>query len=396
MAFDVGARLQGVGIMQKDKLIVLAAFFLIVGAILASQFLPSVEGPAPSAPRAAPSGPPARPRQTGVYRGISLQLHSPYRSHPYEQYIREIAETGANTVCLVVHGFQDNASSSSIFIDLRKSPSPRRVKELIDFAHGRGLRVVLMPIVLLERPRGDEWRGKISPHSWDDWWEEYEEYLLHYVWIAEAAGAEVFMIGSELISTEKQTDRWRKLISRLRESYQGLLSYSANWDHYRVPQWWGDLDIIGMTTYYDLTGGKEPTLERLLEAWKPIREEILDWQSRIGRPILFTEVGWPNQETCAQYPWNYYASVDKPDPQAQKNCFEAFFRTWSGQDQVAGFLVWEWRNFPQQKIGPDDTSYTPCGKPAMEVIRKYFLAPPALTTKPSRPAGGPVSAAKPN
>lgn len=382
--------------MQKNKLIVLAAGIVIAGGIVAGQLLSNGNrqpfSPAQTNPSTRTA--PVRGGDVGEYRGISLQLHSPYKSHPYEQYIREIAQTGANTVCLVVHGFQDNSSSSSIFIDLRKSPAVPRVRELIDFAHNLHLRVVLMPIVLLERPRNNEWRGKISPDSWDDWWIEYEEYLLHYVWIAEATGVEVFMVGSELISTEKQTDRWRKLIARLRESYQGLLSYSANWDHYRVPQWWKDLDMIGMTTYYDLTGGKEPTLERLVDAWKPIRQEILDWQKQIGRPILFTEVGWPNQETCAQYPWNYYAADNKPDPEAQKNCFEAFFQTFAGRDEVAGFLVWEWRNYPQQKIGPDDTSYIPCGKPAMEIIRKYFRATSVTATQPGGTSDGPMTDAE--
>ncbi len=127
-----------------------------------------------------------------------------------------------------------------------------------------------------------------------------------------------------------------------------------------------------MTTYYDLTDGKEPTVDVLMASWKTIKEEILQWQSKIGKPILFTEVGWPNQETAAQYPWDYYRSADKPDPTAQANCFEAFFRTWITEKAVAGCLVWEWRSYPGQDIGPQDTSYVPCGKPALEVIKKYY------------------------
>ena len=42
---------------------------------------------------------------------------------------------------------------------------------------------------------------------------------------------------------------------------------------------------------------------------------------------------------------------------------------------VAGFIVWEWRSYPGQKIGPKDPSYVPCGKKAMGVIRKYFQKP---------------------
>jgi hypothetical protein len=168
------------------------------------------------------------------------------------------------------------------------------------------------------------------------------------------------------------------------------LSYSANWDHYRPITWWQDLDIIGMTTYYDLTGGKKPTVELLKESWRPLKEKILKWKGANypNHPILFTEVGWPNQATCAQYPWDYYRAMDKPDPEAQANCFEAFFAAWTDEPSVAGYLVWEWRNHPGHEIGPKDPSYVPCGKPAQKVIESHYRAATTrkATTGPAKRA----------
>jgi len=356
--------------MNRDKLIILAIFFLAAVAIVGYPLLRGDNS-------ALQPDSTARLNRTHlpVVRGITLQLHNGDPTCPYEKYIDEIAATGADTVCLVLAGYQENCSSTSIFIDARKTPTDARLKKLIAHARRRGLRVALMPVVLLENPRQGEWRGKIAPENWFDWWQDYSSFILHYADIAEATGTEIFIIGSELVSTESYTDRWSKLILRVRKAYRGLLSYSANWDHYEGIKWWGDLDIIGMNSYYDLTGGKTPTLEVLLAGWKPIKTKLLAWQSKIGRPILFTEVGWPNQVTCAQYPWDYYRSEKKPDPAAQANCFEAFFRTWTNEKAVAGFLVWEWRNNPSQAIGPKDTSYVPCGKPALEVIKKYYRYP---------------------
>ncbi len=362
--------------MQRDKLLILLVFVAVLSAVVGLAVLHGDN----AQPPVAPPPPPQKASGAGEFRGISLQLHSSDPQVPFEQYVQEIADTGANTICFVVAAYQENCSSTSIFIDLRKTPPDDRVRSLIRLAKSKGLRVVFMPIVLLENARAGEWRGKIQPENWPDWWEDYEHYILHYVHIAQAENADLFILGSELVKTEAQEEGWRKLIAKARRHFRGRLSYSANWDHYKPVRWWDDLDVIGMTTYHDLTGGKEPTVERLMDSWAKLRREILAWQKDIRRPILFTEVGWPNLKTCAQYPWNYCLDED-PDPQAQANCFEAFFRTWSNTPQVAGYLVWEWRSWPGQPTGPEDRSYVPNGKPAMEVIRKYLNAP--ATTAPA-------------
>ncbi len=369
--------------IPKDKLLVLAIFTLTVGATVGLQLLRGGNGkPKPGSLTS------LQPSKVGEFRGFSLQLHNGRADHPFETYIKEIALTGANTVHLVIPAFQENCSSTSIFIDLRKAPSNERLKKLIAEAHKLHLRVVLMPIVLLENRRKDEWRGKIAPTSWPDWWEDYTQIILHYAKIAQATKCEMFIVGSELVSTESDTNRWRELIRRVRKAYQGRLSYSANWDHYRPVKFWDDLDIIGMTTYYDLTKGKSPTLARLLKAWKPIKKDILEWRAKThpDKPIIFTEVGWPNQDTAAQYPWNYYQS-DTTDPQTQANCFRAFFQTWIKEKAVAGFLVWEWQSYPgQDTSAKNDKSYVPKNKPAMKVISEYFRHPSPWGKATSAPA----------
>ncbi len=355
--------------MTKSKLAVVAIFIFVVAAVVGMQNLQG-QAEKPSAGPAAID--PVKATASGEFRGVSMTMHHRDPNHPYDVLIDEIAATGANMLSLVVTGWQENCSSTSIFVDVRKAPTPELIKQVIATAHKKGLAVSLMPIVLLENGREGEWRGKIKPENWDDWWEDYNAYVLHYAKIVEEAKADVFIIGSELVSTETQTERWKQLIAEVRKVYHGRLSYSSNWDHYRVVNFWDDLDLIGMTTYYDLTGGKKATLPTLLEAWKPIKKEILEWQAKINRPLLFTEVGWPNQITCAQFPWDYYRSPKDPDPIAQANCFEAFFQTWAGEKNVAGTLVWEWRSDTYQKCDESDTSYNPAGKPALAVIKKYF------------------------
>lgn len=380
--------------MGKDKLTVLVLFLLVVGAAVAVRYLYQRRSDAAIEP------PAIQPSQAGEFRGICLQIHNSRPATPYETFVDEIATTGANTVKIVVNAYQENAESTSIFIEARKTPPYDKMVALCQHARRRGLRVVLMPILLLKNPRAGEWRGTIRPSNWDDWWEDYSSYVLYYARVARDAKADVFLIGSELISTETHTDRWRKLIRQVRKIYPGRLSYSSNWDHYEVVKFWSDLDLIGMTTYYDLAGDEKPTLANILAAWKPIKKRILAWRKTIDRPILFTEVGWPNLITAAKYPWDYTRLPATPDPQQQAACFEAFFRTWFHEESVAGYLVWEWRNsMPEEEPSKEellrDTGYCPRGKPAMDVIRTYFRKPsPWATSQPAtQPAGGTSAAA---
>lgn len=336
----------------------------------------SLPGPAASRPATAPFD--------KQLRGFSLQMHLPAENHPYEGLVGDIAKIGANCVKLVVTGYQETATSGEVKVDPNRAPSDAKIKSTVSAAHKDGLTVILMPIVLLAHPGDGEWRGKIEPKAeeggWDKWWDTYAKFVLRYAKVAQDSGVEVLMVGSELISTEKQTDRWEKVIAEVRKVYTGKLSYSANWDHYRPVKFWDKLDVVGMTSYYDLVGDDKPTREKLLESWAKIRDEILEWQKTVHRPIVFTEVGWPNQVTAAKYPWDYYRSVDKPDPQQQKLCFETFFETFGKLPWVSGVLVWEWCISPTQDTSPEkDTGYCPNGKPAMKVIEAFFKNGQAAT-----------------
>ena len=343
--------------------------------------------PDAGAPTAAvPTGPivPA----TMPYRGLAVQVATGYYRplETYEPMLREIADVGANTVLFCVPGHMEHARSQSIYIDMRKTPPPEEFKALIRAGKKLGLRTVLMPIVLLMKPRGNEWRGVIDPPDWDEWWAQYTEFVLFFADIARDGGAEALMVGSELVSTEKYTARWKTLIGQVRERYpQGKLGYSANWDHYRPIDFWDQLDFIGMTSYYTLADERGPSVEEIVSRWEPVRKDILAWQRRISKPILLTEVGWCSQEGAAKAPWNYYQNqVATPaGMEEQRRLYEAFVRAWNDTPELMGVIWWEWTG---SAGGAGDFGYTPKNKPAEEVLRRWFAAEPPSTT--SAPAGG--------
>ena len=336
----------------------------------------------------------ADPSQTpkgGRYRGMAIQLYGGRGVYDaYHHLIPEVAGLGADTALFVVHGWQTHAGSLDLHIDAQKTANKDDVGKLLDLAAVHGLRRVLMPLVLLSQPRNGEWRGKIIPpgHDWDAWFKRYRQFILHFAKIAERHKVELLMIGSELIKSEPYAQRWRDLIHEVRQHYRGKIGYSANWDHYQTSKigFWPELDYVGMTSYYELADGPNPKIGEIDANWRRIRREIREFQREVGKPIIFTEVGWCSQEGAAHEGWNYYANqrATEAGHREQAILYESFMKTWTDEPGVGGIIWWEWDT---SKGGKDDYGYTPRGKVAETLLRLWFAdksnADPADTSRAS-------------
>lgn len=323
------------------------------------------------------------PRKAGFapgvlrYRGVAIQMQTGFGPvDAYMPLIREIAGLGANTVLLCTPALMEHARAQAIFIDARKTPSPPEFVALIREAKALNLQVIVMPMVLLSHPRGSEWRGVIEPPDWDDWFRQYREFVVHFANIARDGGADAYIVGSELVSTEKFTAQWVKTIDLVRQYYKGAVGYSANWDHYKPIQFWDKLDFVGMTSYYKLADRGGASVDEMVARWRPIREEIEAWQKKVDRPLILTEVGWCSQEGAATAPWNYYQNMRATPAghEEQRRLYEAFVRAWDGSSSLSGVIWWEWT---AAAGGAADYGYTPKNKPAEKVMRDWLTRDPS-------------------
>ena len=290
----------------------------------------------------------------------------------YKESMDEIAAVGCDTVSLVLDTRQENVDSTHIYLDMRMTPTPDKLAELIQHAKKKGLRVILMPVVLLDNPRGMDWRGVIHPtdegkSAWHDWFESYTAMLTHFAWIAEQNHADVLSVGSELVSSEKEKSEWSACISKVRETFHGQLTYSANWDHYTSIPFWKQLDLIGMNSYYKLGENHDVKVEEIVSRWKDIQKDLLAFQKKIGKPILFLEIGWCSLSNAADEPWDYTQESLEADPDLQRKLYEGFFEAWYKEPGLGGFVVWEWTPGTPPA---GDKGYTPEGKPAEKVLAK--------------------------
>lgn len=304
-----------------------------------------------------------------ILDGVALSLYyeGPGAELRYEAMVDRIADSGALTLSVVVQWSQPDIFSSEIAPDAKETPADADVRRVIRHARARGLSVMVFPILWVSKRAIGEWRGTLAPVDEERWWESYERFVMHYAELAADEHAALFSVGSEFASLEDRSARWRALIREVRGVFPGKLIYSANWDHYAEVTFWDQLDYIGLTAYYRLTEKPEPSLDELVTAWSHIRNELLVWRRTVGKPMVFTELGYPSLDGAANSPWDYTAQ--KPfDFEEQRLAFEAFRRAWADEIHLAGVYFWNgW--------GPVDGQngwYVFWGKPAEQVIRRWL------------------------
>lgn len=305
--------------------------------------------------------------KTNFQKGMVLPLFALESDYPYKSAIDEIASLGANSVSLFVTNFQEDIRSNSIYLNVRAAET-QQLAEIVDYAHERGLSVFLFPTLHIQHLGNKEWRGVLKPSDPELWWQNYFRLIRFYVHFAREHQVEMFSVGSELCASEQDYEHWSQIIRYCRKNYKGLLIYSANWDHAHGITFVKDLDFLGMNAYFGLTSKDDPTLAELLTAWQPARKRIEDAYKEYGKQLIFTEIGYPSVDGANRNPWNYFSTA-KIDLKEQALCFESFVETWDPPPSfLHGVYFYNWWG----PGGLGDRDYTPKGKPAEAVLRKWY------------------------
>ena len=285
----------------------------------------------------------------------------------YATFLDEIVAVGATDVSLVVRWSQSDIAATDIGPREGVTPDDAVVLEVSGLARSRGLRVFLLPTLDVARRKPGEWRGILRPADPEAWWVAYDAFITHYAGLARRGRVDLFAVGSELVSMERHRDRWADLIAKVRGLYRGRLTYSANWDHFEPVPFWPLLDVVGVTAYQGLSRKADPAVDDLVAGWRPFKTKLVAWAARHGHKYLFTEVGYPSRKGGAFRPWAY-GEVAPADVELQRRCYEALRLVWGDAPGLQGLFVWNWFGAG----GPDDAGYTPRGKPAEEVLRRWW------------------------
>jgi hypothetical protein len=296
-----------------------------------------------------------------------------YTTPSSDESLGQVREIGTEWVSILVTWYQTNCWSSDMH-PTDRTPTDESLVYAIRKAHELGMKVMLKPHLDLLDTSDGSWRGEIGclkDPDWDQWFAKYTDFLMHYVDMANAENVEMICVGTELSTTAAVKGyMWRELIKKVRGEYKGLLTYAAHWDRYLDIRFWDILDYVGINAYFPLTEEMNPTRQQLEEGWTRWIEEVEEFQTRVGKPIIFPEAGCNSADGAAIRPWEH-APRKEVNMELQKDYYEVLLEKFWEKEWFYGLYWWYWGTNVNMG-GQYNRGFTPQNKPAQEVIRQWY------------------------
>lgn len=325
-----------------------------------------------------PSAPAPRPVAVARQRGVSWVAGPALVT---AEHLRPLRDRHVNWIVQTPFGWQKTVDTPEVHLvtggRIYWGETDEGLGTTTGLAQELGIRTLLKPHIWLTSYDGT-WRGQIAmkdEESWRRWFASYRRFILHYARLAERSGIAALCVGTELHGTVARERDWRKLIAAVRDAYGGKLTYAANWNlEFEQVPFWDALDFIGIQGYFPLTDRERPTVDDLKRGWTPWVEAIEKVQRRVGKPVIFTEIGYKSTVDGAIRPWEWPQRdmASRVDLRTQANGYRAFFEVFWGRDWLAGVYFWKWYPARDGSGVGREFGFTPQGKPAEKILTSWY------------------------
>ncbi len=305
-------------------------------------------------------------------KGMSYRHYPfPYDSSFSNQSLEYMAATNTEYVAISVWWLQENLTTTQIYRKPDWTAIDKALAIAVAKAHELGMKVMLKPMVDPEDAY-TQFRGDIP--SSPEWFDSYQAFITSYATFAQENHVELFCIGCEFKSTEKDETSWRQIIDEVKLHYRGPLTYAATFDSFKSITWWDHLDYVGIDAYFPLTNKNDPSTDELKQAWNRMANAIENWASTVKKPIIFTEIGYRSGDGNNIEPANWMAPLT-PDMNEQLNSYSAALQTLWNRPWFYGFYWWIWETDPNAG-GFNDADFTPQNKPAELLLKNWYSTQP--------------------
>jgi hypothetical protein len=300
-----------------------------------------------------------------------------YGSAYSEVLLDELVRLGVNWISVTPFGRLWSLSSTAIERDFEAPylDNQRAVERMIEQAHARGIKVLLIPHLWVET---GGWRGEVDPGSptgWLRYQEAYRAFVLDWARLAARAQADAFSIGVECKSfSGRFLPYWQRLIRAVRDTYPGIVTYSANWDEAEHVVFWSELDLIGINAFYPLASHAGATYAEYLDGARRARDDVKRLSDALEKPVLFVEVGYTTRRDAAVEPWLWPDEMTGViyDEQEQARALAAVLELFVPEPWFAGLFVWRYYADLDDVSQEHAWGFSPHAKPAERVLQQAF------------------------
>lgn len=283
---------------------------------------------------------------TPIFKGVTVSCQTwgrEWQTPEMAQTLDELKSLGANS--FAIHPYARIAEDGHVLF--RTIDENRHITVPLDWARERGLSVMMIPHIAYWGTKF-LWRGEINFEStaeWDNFFNDYETWIVEMARLAEAHHAAVFCVGLEFAYAEKFPDRWRKIIAAVRAVYHGKMTYGGNWNEFETVKFWDALDYIGVLAYFPLTKTPNPSREEIAAAWEKRCAELAEFSKQNGgKQFIFVELGYNESAKAAAEPWSFKTGGEYAE-EIQARCMDVALALPDKHPFLAGMFLWKW--FPE-------------------------------------------------
>ena len=322
--------------------------------------------------------PERRSYQNQYFKGMTFShegynIYDGYGSKIGASSLEAIKSIYANAVAIVPY-----SGSRSIY-----SPAPFHFSEgaggendaSVVCSHHSAKQLGLMTMLKPQLWFPGAWPGEVemkTEEDWDQFFTYYRRWIRHYAMLAEIHQMDIFCAGVEFVKTTRShPEKWVELIRDLREIYRGPITYAANWgEEFENFTFANELDFVGLNFYYPLSGKKNASEKDLKKGLEKALEKVREKASEINRPVVLTEIGFRS----IAHPWIQPHAEAEDRIKVERDqaiCYEVILDGLRGESWCKGTFWWKWPS-QMEYAYQNPTSFTPCGKEAAEVLKKYY------------------------
>ena len=325
------------------------------------------------------SAPRRRALPSGFLRGVSYamsnSIEGSYASPRSFLTLKRLAAMSVNSISVMPYGFSPTERSSELGFVHRnpRGETDEGIVRAVSDARTVSMSAMSKPQIWVG---GGAFVGTVamgSPEEWDRWFRAYRRFIVHHAIVAEASGAAIFCVGTELSGTETHEKEWREAIRAVRLVTGAPLVYATNWAS-GAPRvrFWDALDAIGADFYDPLSPNLVASETVLVAGARRAAEPLAHLAASTGKPVIFTEAGYPPSRAA----WMAPHDEDSGRPHAPDDAARAIRAVFAALSRERWWRgVYWWKAFSDgQDARERDRGFNFLGRPAGEAIAQGFRA----------------------